>query len=313
MGLNARAVGVKRAVYFGQALGFAIMSLLLIAFPAFILRSMSASLEVWLISLVAAVLTVIRSPGVVQGFRPRQGFYRRSLGDVLWRGLHAAVLGRWRAHQPDPAVVYRTLRAWGGAVEHSLGPESPAHHAGEQFHCLRLAGSAVLRRQFLAAGPLRPAGAWAGDDALAGLPSRLDGVGGDRPQDRGWPENSAAEKLPDVDGYEPDEPRRCFIVCLGCVGRLGVGGDGDGDGDGDQHTVGRDCGDSGVCVFQGTVGEGAGAGGCAGVGRGVCAALEGLRRNSTRFLRYLMDRGQRPAADYQLKISAVRALKARTF
>lgn len=33
VGLNARAVGVKRAVYFGQALGFAIMSLLLIAFP----------------------------------------------------------------------------------------------------------------------------------------------------------------------------------------------------------------------------------------------------------------------------------------
>lgn len=33
VGLNARAVGVKRAVYFGQALGFSIMSLLLIAFP----------------------------------------------------------------------------------------------------------------------------------------------------------------------------------------------------------------------------------------------------------------------------------------
>ncbi|MHC8389609.1 EamA family transporter [Pseudomonas sp. MDT2-39-1] len=58
VGLNARAVGVKRAVYFGQALGFSIMSLLLIAFPAFILKSMSASLDVWLIGIVAAVLTV---------------------------------------------------------------------------------------------------------------------------------------------------------------------------------------------------------------------------------------------------------------
>jgi uncharacterized membrane protein len=58
VGLNARAVGVKRAVYFGQALGFSIMSLLLIAFPAFILKSMSASLDVWLIGMVAAVLTV---------------------------------------------------------------------------------------------------------------------------------------------------------------------------------------------------------------------------------------------------------------
>jgi drug/metabolite transporter (DMT)-like permease len=58
VGLNARAVGVKRAVYFGQALGFCIMSLLLIAFPAFILKSMSASLDVWLIGTGAAVLTV---------------------------------------------------------------------------------------------------------------------------------------------------------------------------------------------------------------------------------------------------------------
>ncbi|SED47261.1 DMT family transporter [Pseudomonas migulae] len=58
VGLNARAVGVKRAVYFGQALGFSIMSLLLMAFPAFILKSMSAPLTVWLIGIVAAVLTV---------------------------------------------------------------------------------------------------------------------------------------------------------------------------------------------------------------------------------------------------------------
>ncbi|CRL49422.1 EamA family transporter [Pseudomonas sp. URMO17WK12:I11] len=58
VGLNARAVGVKRAVYFGQALGFSIMSVLLIAFPAFILKSFSASLDVWLFGIVAAVLTV---------------------------------------------------------------------------------------------------------------------------------------------------------------------------------------------------------------------------------------------------------------
>lgn len=58
VGLNARAVGVKRAVYFGQALGFSIMSLLLVAFPAFILKSISASLTVWLFGVVAAVLTV---------------------------------------------------------------------------------------------------------------------------------------------------------------------------------------------------------------------------------------------------------------
>lgn len=58
VGVNARAVGVKRAVYFGQALGFTIMSLLLIAFPVFILRAMAAPLETWLLGIVAAVLTV---------------------------------------------------------------------------------------------------------------------------------------------------------------------------------------------------------------------------------------------------------------
>ncbi|MBD9442121.1 DMT family transporter [Pseudomonas sp. PDM04] len=58
VGLNARAVGVKRAVFFGQALGFCIMSLLLVAFPAFILKSMSASLQVWLFGVFAAALTV---------------------------------------------------------------------------------------------------------------------------------------------------------------------------------------------------------------------------------------------------------------
>jgi drug/metabolite transporter (DMT)-like permease len=58
VGLNARAVGVKRAVYFGQALGFTIMSLLLIAFPAFILKSVTAPIEIWLIGIAAAILTV---------------------------------------------------------------------------------------------------------------------------------------------------------------------------------------------------------------------------------------------------------------
>ncbi|UZE15099.1 DMT family transporter [Pseudomonas sp. B21-053] len=58
VGLNARAVGVKRAVYFGQALGFTIMSLLLIAVPSFIFKSMAAPLNVWLIGIAAAILTV---------------------------------------------------------------------------------------------------------------------------------------------------------------------------------------------------------------------------------------------------------------
>ncbi|WP_460142175.1 EamA family transporter [Pseudomonas sp. S2_E01] len=58
VGMNARAVGVKRAVFFGQALGFSIMSVLLVACPMLILKSMSASVEVWLFGVVAAALTV---------------------------------------------------------------------------------------------------------------------------------------------------------------------------------------------------------------------------------------------------------------
>ncbi|APC19242.1 EamA family transporter [Pseudomonas frederiksbergensis] len=58
VGLNARAVGVKRAVYFGQALGFVIMSLLLVVFPAYLLKSLAAPLNVWGMGVCAAVLTV---------------------------------------------------------------------------------------------------------------------------------------------------------------------------------------------------------------------------------------------------------------
>ncbi|MFB3306135.1 EamA family transporter [Pseudomonas sp. AMR01] len=58
VGLNARAVGVKRAVYFGQALGFLIMTLLLVIFPTFLLKSLNAPLSVWLLGIAAALLTV---------------------------------------------------------------------------------------------------------------------------------------------------------------------------------------------------------------------------------------------------------------
>ncbi|AZC34716.1 DMT family transporter [Pseudomonas chlororaphis] len=58
VGLNARAVGVKRAVFFGQALGFTIMSLLLVLFPSFILKSLAAPPNTWLMGVLAAVLTV---------------------------------------------------------------------------------------------------------------------------------------------------------------------------------------------------------------------------------------------------------------
>ena len=58
VGLNARAVGVKRAVYFGQAVGFVIMTLLLVIFPALLFKSLNASLSVWLLGIAAALFTV---------------------------------------------------------------------------------------------------------------------------------------------------------------------------------------------------------------------------------------------------------------
>ena len=58
VGLNARAVGVKRAVYFGQALGFLIICALLLCYPAFISKSFSAPWHVWLLGVLASVFTV---------------------------------------------------------------------------------------------------------------------------------------------------------------------------------------------------------------------------------------------------------------
>jgi drug/metabolite transporter (DMT)-like permease len=58
VGLNARTVGVKRAVYFGQALGFLIMCTLMLCYPAFISKSFSAPWPVWLLGVLASVFTV---------------------------------------------------------------------------------------------------------------------------------------------------------------------------------------------------------------------------------------------------------------
>lgn len=58
VGLNARAVGVKRAVYFGQALGFLIMTLLLVILPSLLFKSLDAPLSAWLLGIAAALFTV---------------------------------------------------------------------------------------------------------------------------------------------------------------------------------------------------------------------------------------------------------------
>ncbi|MFJ3487083.1 DMT family transporter [Pseudomonas sp. NPDC090202] len=58
VGVNARAVGVKRAVYFGQGLGFLIMCVLLLCYPAFIRGSLLVPWPVWWLGVLASLFTV---------------------------------------------------------------------------------------------------------------------------------------------------------------------------------------------------------------------------------------------------------------
>jgi drug/metabolite transporter (DMT)-like permease len=68
VGLNARAVGVKRAVFFGQALGFILMSALLLLYPAYLVKSLSAPLQVWLLGAGAAIFTVAGALALSKAF-----------------------------------------------------------------------------------------------------------------------------------------------------------------------------------------------------------------------------------------------------
>nr|WP_232246025.1 DMT family transporter [Serratia plymuthica] len=65
IGINARAVGVRRAVFFSQAIGFVILTALLLttAIPAF-----AASARVWGLALLAAGLTVGATLALSQAF-----------------------------------------------------------------------------------------------------------------------------------------------------------------------------------------------------------------------------------------------------
>lgn len=68
VGLNARAVGVKRAVFFGQALGFILMSALLLLFPDYLVKSLSAPTKVWVLGVIAAILTVAGALALSKAF-----------------------------------------------------------------------------------------------------------------------------------------------------------------------------------------------------------------------------------------------------
>lgn len=68
VGLNARAVGVKRAVFFGQVLGFVLTSALLLIYPTYLVKSISAPVQDWMLGCIAAIFTVAGALALSKAF-----------------------------------------------------------------------------------------------------------------------------------------------------------------------------------------------------------------------------------------------------
>lgn len=68
VGINARTVGVKRAVLFGQILGLALITLVLLGVPAHLDRMLSASAHVLLLAVLASIFTVLGALALAKAF-----------------------------------------------------------------------------------------------------------------------------------------------------------------------------------------------------------------------------------------------------
>lgn len=68
VGVNARAVGVRRAVFFSQAIALLLLSLWLLVFPQLALRALEVPLQVWLLGVLAASLAVAGALMLAQAF-----------------------------------------------------------------------------------------------------------------------------------------------------------------------------------------------------------------------------------------------------
>jgi drug/metabolite transporter (DMT)-like permease len=68
VGLNARAVGVRRAVFFSQAIALLLLSAWLLLGPALFQHALQAPLQVWLLGVLAAVLAVAGALTLAQAF-----------------------------------------------------------------------------------------------------------------------------------------------------------------------------------------------------------------------------------------------------
>lgn len=68
VGINARAVGVKKAVFFGQLVGFIIMSLLLLCLPKLSVQAANAYSGGWVAGFIASLFTVSGSLSLSRAF-----------------------------------------------------------------------------------------------------------------------------------------------------------------------------------------------------------------------------------------------------
>ncbi|WP_263138580.1 DMT family transporter [Pseudomonas sp. RIT-PI-AD] len=140
-GFNARAVGVRKAVFFGQALGFLIVSLILTVFPSIVRGAMAAPWSSWGSALLAALFTVSGTLALSRAFSVGQAaivapvvtaygavtallswLSGERLGTLQWPGLGACLLGVAltavtfgerppKSHAPRQALGFAVLAA----------------------------------------------------------------------------------------------------------------------------------------------------------------------------------------------------------
>ncbi|AGL82092.1 DMT family transporter [Pseudomonas protegens] len=127
VGLNVRAVGVKRAVFFSQSLGFTLMSLLLTIFPAFLLKAMAAPLEVWLMGVVAAAFTVSGALALGKAFALGKASIVAPL--VTSYGVVTTLLSWASGEQISPLQLMCILLCVIGVILSSLHSDSKLPHS----------------------------------------------------------------------------------------------------------------------------------------------------------------------------------------
>lgn len=276
VGLNVRAVGVKRAVFFSQSLGFTLMSLLLVIFPAILYKATAAPAQVWLMGVVAAAFTVCGALALGKAFALGKASIVAPL--VTSYGVVTTLLSWASGEQISLLQLMCILLCVIGVILSSLhsDPKLPHSTAAGRSIFFALLSALLYGTSFWLQGrytlpQLGPISMlWLGYAVGSGV-MLLHGA-----QSRRRTEDPAAEELWPAGLHQSDEPRRFLRLFLGSHERLGVGGDGD------QHPVRRHRRGAGLCVLQGAADGGASDRRGAGVAGGVGVAPEGVKRTAIR-------------------------------